>query len=332
MSGTGSLPSRNFFDELREFAVAVATAYQRFADGLTNWMTEHQEGIATFLVVMQVIATVHPEVERLWKKYAGTEWGHLLWELDFANAFALMLLLDRDHNAVVEHVLEPALTDPEFLREVERVLADAPLPEANRRQLAQGLVHVGEQDYVLAVPQLILPLEGAFWQVAQDRDLVERVKGRMRFTPESGEQGSAGAVEAVFEPLGIDPDFRTFLVRLVYGKSGNPFRHGNAQDGWRRTGLLLVVALVGWLDLYADGEEHNLLYQTFARHPEGIDRALTLLPPLEPVVQNAPEVVKPTVSALMGLYASGVLDESTAEYARPCVRGRGRRSDRGQLA
>ena len=50
-----------------------------------------------------------------------------------------MFLLDRGQNEIIEDVLEPALTDSEFLDEVKEALSSAPLPTATRRQLTEGL-------------------------------------------------------------------------------------------------------------------------------------------------------------------------------------------------
>jgi hypothetical protein len=245
---------RTVMNELREMARSIADGYRRFAQALSAWAEEHEDGIVAVMASARVWATVQPELKRLWEKWQQTPWGHLLWELDFSNAFGLMLLLDREQTETIEDVLEPALTDTQFLAKVRTAIATAPVPEAHRRQLTAGLSFIAERDYELAVPLLIVPLEGAFWRVAQDRELVERVKGRMRFTGEVVGR-PAQSVEAIFEPLGVDEDFRRFLLGLVYSTSGHPFRHGSAERGWRRSALLLVVALVGWLDLYADTKE-----------------------------------------------------------------------------
>jgi transposase len=255
---------RALLRELGSMADCLAAAYQRFAQGLGRWFDENQEGIVAVLESLQLVATVQPELKRLWDTWEETEWGHVLWELDFSSALGVMLLLDHRHDETVESILEPALTDAEFLADIKVALSSAPLSTANRRQLAKGIDFIAEREYELAVPLLIIPLEGAFWRVAHDRGLVERVKERMHFTADSGSYGKAHSVEAIFEPLGIDDDFRNFLVRLVYSTSGNAFRHGTALGGWRRAGLLLVVALVGWLDLYGSTEEKSLLFETFA--------------------------------------------------------------------
>jgi hypothetical protein len=280
--------------------------YQRVARGMATWLDEHQEGVGAVLVAMHLYGTLQPEARRLAEKWGDSEWGHLLWELDFSNALGVMFLLDHRQDETLEAVLEPALTDDQFLTDIKAALDDAPLSAANREQLAAGLDYMAQRKYVLAVPLLIIPLEGAFWQVAEDVGLVERIKERMHFTSESGRSGRAGSVEAVLEPLGVDDDFRRFLVGLVYSTSGNPFRHGNALGGWRRCSLMLVVALAGWLDLYGPTiDEPGLLASTFAIHTDAFAVARQLFPALNVVAENHPESVELLIGMLMSAYARG---------------------------
>jgi hypothetical protein len=295
--------SRRLIDEFREIASAISDAYNGFARQLGAWFEKNQDTIAAVLESMQVWAALQPEMQRLLDEWKDSEWGHLLSKLDFVNAFCLLLLLDQRDADVIEAALEGPLTDAEFLADLDSALGSAPLSVANRRQLAKGLAFIGEHDYELAVPLLILPLEGAFWRVAQDRGLVERVKTRMHFTSASGHKPGreARGVEAIFEPLGVDEDFRAFLVRLVYGGRGHPFRHGNAEVGWRHAGLMLVIALVGWLDLYASTEDNDLLLRTFERNDQALEGALELLPPLGAVAARRPEAVETTINVLMSI-------------------------------
>jgi hypothetical protein len=281
----------------------LAGVYRSASRRLGKWLEENEEGITAFLASMQVYAAVQPQLRLLWDKWSDTEWGHLIDEVDFGNALGLLLLLDQRQDDAIEDMLEPALTDDMFLAEVARALDTAQLPSANRRQLLRAVDFIAERDFELAVPLLIVPLEGAFWHVAESVGLVEPARGgRMQFTSESGKSGHAGSIEAVFALLDIDPDFHSFLLRLVYSANGNPFRHGNARDGWRRSGLLLMIALVGWLDLYSDTKEKALLQQAFARHDDGLDVAIARLPGLGVVAEHKPDAVRPTVDLLVKVH------------------------------
>jgi hypothetical protein len=133
-------------------------------------------------------------------------------------------------------------------------------------------------------------------------EVEERWIGRVVATDICGKSGHARSIEAVFALLDIDPDFHNFLLRLVYRANENPFRHGNARDGWRRSGLLLMIALVGWLDLYSDTKEKALLQQAFARH-DGLDVAIARLPGLGVVAEHKPDAVRPTVDLLVRVHA-----------------------------
>jgi hypothetical protein len=297
-------PQPNLLETLREIFADLANAYRNFSRGLGKWIEENEEGITAFLASMQVYAAVQPQLRVLWEKWRDTEWGHLLDEVDFSNALGLLLLLDQRQDEAIEDMLEPALTDPQFLTDVASALDSAPMPAANRRQILRAMGFVAEGDFELAVPLLIVPLEGAFWHIAESFGLVEPIPGgRMQFTSNSGKSGHAGSVEAIFKILSIDSDFHSFLLRLVYSTSGHQFRHGNARDGWRRSSLLLMIALVGWLDLYSDTKEEGLLQQTFARHDDGLDVAIARLPGLGMVATQKPYAVRPTVEVLVGVHA-----------------------------
>lgn len=288
------------------FVGNLGRAYATLTERVRAWVEENQDGILAFLASMQLVAEAQPVLQGLWDRWRQTPWGHLLDELDLSNALGLLLLLDQQQDTALERVLEPALTDHVFLREVAEALNTAPLPDENRRQLHQALKFMGQRDYALAVPLLIVPLEGAFWHVAETTGIVEgRPDGRREFTPASGKQGVAHSVEALFEPLAIDGDFRSFLLRLVYSSAGNEFRHGNARAGWRRSALMLTIGLVGWLDLYAESRERALLMRAFERQDDAFGVALDALPTLRLVTAAKPDVARPTVDAIVRIHSTG---------------------------
>ena len=57
---------------------------------------------------------------------------------------------------------------------------------------------------------------------------------------------------SLFKHLPAADDFVSFLKRQVFGTTGNPFRHGDADDGERRQALFAIAALAGWLEEFAD--------------------------------------------------------------------------------
>jgi hypothetical protein len=251
---------------------SAASALQDAYGGLASWIDEHQEGIGEVVAGLMVIAVLQPKLTELRRQWGDSEWAYLVERLDFINGLALMLLLSDsetgDKDDTVLEFLEDALAAPEFIAAARSKLAGAPIGEAQRHQLDAGLDFVWKRDYELAVPLLIVALEGAFVSEAERRRLVERAKRKLRFTPESGKTGNVGSLEALLDPLGLEEDLDAFLRREVYGGRGNPFRHGTALSGWRRKALSLAVALVACMDLMSE-TEGTLLAEAFGRGDRG---------------------------------------------------------------
>jgi hypothetical protein len=181
---------------------------------------------------------------------------------------ALVILLDESIDGEVDETvldfMEEALCAPQFIAECRASLALAPLSGPQRMQLDAGLGYVEQGEYELAVPLMMVALEGAFTGEAERRELVYRVKTEVAYTKASGKNGNIGSAEEVFKLLGLDEDLLTFLRRQVYGNHGNAFRHGVALRGFRLKALTLTVALVSFLDLMND-EAGTLLADAFDR-------------------------------------------------------------------
>jgi hypothetical protein len=151
----------SILETLRAIAADLAVAYRNLSRGLGKWIEENEDGITAFLASMQVYAAVQPQLRVLWEKWRDTEWGHLLDEVDFSNALGLLLLLDQRQDDAIEDMLEPALTDQQFLADLASALDSAPMPAANRRQLLRALGFVAERDFELAVPLPNRPVGGS---------------------------------------------------------------------------------------------------------------------------------------------------------------------------
>jgi hypothetical protein len=251
---------------------SATAALQDVYAGLSSWIEEHQEGIGEVMAGLMVIAVLQPKLVELRRRWGESEWAYLVERLDFVNGLALMLLLSDSERGETDDTvldfLEGALAAPEFIAAARAKLVGAPIGAAQRRQLDAGLAFVGKRDYELAVPLLIVALEGAFVSEAERRRLVERAERKLRFTPESGRSGNVGGLEALLDPLGLEGDLDAFLRREVYGGRGNPFRHGTALSGWRRKALSLTVALVACMDLMSE-TEGTLLAAAFGRGDRG---------------------------------------------------------------
>lgn len=270
-SEAAPLPS---WTELLDAAVrTLRNAGARFL----QWVADHSEEIEEVLGGIAVMVTVQPRLQQLWKRWGSDpEWAFLVSRLDFVNGLALMVLLDEGAESEVIAFLESSLADPEFIERLRGEVEKAPLATHNRKQLAAGLDHVARREYEIAVPLMIIALEGVLIEEAERRDLVERAKTKLRFTKTSGRTGNVGSVEAVFESLGLDEAFDGFMRRQVYGGRGNGFRHGTARDGWRPKALSLTVALCACLDLISESEE-TLLIDAFSAREEGVEITLRLV-------------------------------------------------------
>lgn len=143
----------------------------------------------------------------------------------------------------------------------------APLSDPQRHQLLAGLAHFERREFEVAVPLLIVAMEGAFTGEAERRELVRRVKTKIAYTTSKGEQKNLGSAEEVFGMLDFEEDLLDFLRRGVYGDRGNAFRHGVALEGFRGKALSLVLALVAYLDLVSAGHG-TLVGEAFKRQGE----------------------------------------------------------------
>ncbi len=290
--GTNSNSAGGIPDELpgwRELLSGLAAALRDAGKRLSEWVANHSEEIEAVLSGIAVMVTVQPRLQQLWERWGNDpEWAFLVSRLDFVNGLALMVLLDDGVEDEVIGFLERALADPAFIEKLKHDMEEAPLAAHHRKQLEAGLEYVVQREYELAVPLLIVALEGAFVEEAERRDLVERAKTKIRFTEASGRSGNIGGIEAIFEPLGLDEALDSFLRRQVYGGRGNGFRHGTAREGWRQKALSLTVALCAYLDLISDTDE-TLLVEAFSAREENVEIAqrpvLAALPNLGPGAQ-----------------------------------------------
>jgi hypothetical protein len=262
---------------LAELYLAVRAELDRVTQNAMRWIANHQEEIAKFVAGLEVLAEIGPELDRLYNRFHGSRWGHLLEELDFVSAVWLMLLLDQGEDEAVEQLLEEALTHDDFLDGLQERIAIAELPEPHRKQLTQGVEFVRKRDYALAVPMLMVPFEGVIYLEGEKRGRLVRVEDRMQLLTEDGDGKVVRSVEQVFKVLGLEQDYATFLRYQVYGGGGNPFRHGTALDGWRHRALSLVVALVSFLELTSEDEAPPLLAPAFARTDDAFESALDRL-------------------------------------------------------
>jgi len=145
-------------------------------------------------------------------------------------------------------LLERAVRDEQVMARLRTTINALPLSESKRARLDHALGHVLSGEFLLAIDALIAVVEGLFWEVAIERGLIAR---KDRFTPASGLAGKARGLEQLLGPLGVPAVFHAFLVQRAYGGQGHPYRHGRAEEGEREQVLLIIVALAGWLEIFA---------------------------------------------------------------------------------
>ncbi len=195
-------------------------------------------------------------------KHQETAWGYLLNLVDPFTGMAVSLVLeakDRLHPRLegsaedaAAQVVEQTLLEPQLQIEMRTAIEASNLPLAHRKQLIRGLAFVETQEHELAVPLLIIALEGAFWHLASERRAIEKTtRGQWTTTKEIKEkkhQIHAIGQLVKLTDLDLDPSLVGFIATLTYGGAGNDFRHGTATDGWRLRSTFLTAALLGWLD------------------------------------------------------------------------------------
>jgi hypothetical protein len=144
--------------------------------------------------------------------------------------------------------LEDAIRAAPFMNLLRKVIGVAPYMEDHQREvLLHALEHVDKGEYALAVAPLLNGLEGSIKQAAvalaiidDDRWLVGETKNK---------KNRLYSADAIIKELRLDLEFERFLHRAIFGKTGNPIRHGETPANTRRSALLAVVGIVGWMDV-----------------------------------------------------------------------------------
>jgi hypothetical protein len=169
----------------------------------------------------------------------------------------------------VATISEDGYTDPVLVAMLKTEIENSGLAWSRRQQLQAGLDHAVAGEHHLAVPLMLNALEGAFWRTAEQEGLVvQNQKGKWVRTEKAGKPGRlANGIETIFwlKGMNLTESFQRFLVGLVYGRSGDPFRHGSAEEGWRLRSLCLIASLIGWLELKGQIDGRREVIEAFSR-------------------------------------------------------------------
>jgi hypothetical protein len=241
------------------------------ARGLATFLTElprHMDNFTNFL-------------HRLQRRAEKDEWRYLLDQLDPLRglfiAAALELADGRDVpiDESIANLIEDGYTEQALIDRLKSEVDASPASWSRNEQLLAGIEFATEKRHHLAVPLLLNALEGAFWRTAETQGLVEQDrKGKWLATAKTRKPGrKLGGIESVIwlQELDLDEPFRRFLVGLVYGGSGNPYRHGSAEEGWRVRSLCLIASLIGWLELNGQIDARREVRAAFRRLKEDED-------------------------------------------------------------
>ncbi len=166
--------------------------------------------------------------------------------------------LDREevYEAVFD-VLEPVVRGSELTDEMNVLVGEvACLAPVQREWLTHGLQHAKAGDWVQAIPPLFAGLEGALHSSAVEAELLEPSR-----------KGKYMGPEKIVKHIGFQSDFELFATRLAFGTRGQAFRHGRPEHEARDQALLVIVAIMGWLDHVRDSRQGRQLLANEIRAP-----------------------------------------------------------------
>jgi len=166
--------------------------------------------------------------------------------------------------------LEGVVGDGQFIPALRGEVARAPyLNSSQRTNLDHAVEHAAKREYVEACASLYWGLEGAFWEVGYATSVVTLQRTDPRKTSRSV------GFETMVKRLRLGPELKTFMVRGLYGTTGNPYRHGGADSGERRQVLLGISALAGWFEEFTSTQAlTELVTRTGNILPGAVDRVL----------------------------------------------------------
>lgn len=192
---------------------------------------------------------VFESLDRIEKAWADDALWFLLSRLSGESAFMFQHLDQSQVEWAVLDALEDVFRKSKFIETLCSVVSLAPYMDFYHREIiTHALEHVGKGEYTLATSRLTAGLEGSIKRAAielsilgDDRWLVgEKNKSR---------KDRHHSADAIIKQLQLDDEFERFLHRAVFGKRGNPVRHGEKPTNARRRALLGVVGIAGWLDV-----------------------------------------------------------------------------------
>jgi hypothetical protein len=209
------------------------------------------------------------DVDRFIETWERDALWMLLENLGIGTSRRLAQLPREEVEACVLDAIEHACSDGKYVPALRKAVAAAPyLNSSQREQLDHALEHAGEGEYVKASGSLYFGLEGAYREAAYAA------------FPETRPTGTKKALgfEKLVKLTALAPELKTFVVRGVFGGSGNVVRHGHADGSERRQVLLGVAALAAWIERFSSEPALELLAAYLeVSVPRAIDAAPALM-------------------------------------------------------
>lgn len=188
-------------------------------------------------------------LDRIEEAWADDALWFLLSRLRITDALLFDALSERGQvEAATLDALERVFQDGTFIETLCKAIERAPYMEDYHRDiLRHALGHVERSEYRLAISHLMDGLEGSITRAAIELSVIG--SDRWLIGEPRSKKTRPQSVDTLIKKLALDDEFRRFLHRGVFGKRGNPVRHGAMPDDERRRALLIVVAIVGWMDV-----------------------------------------------------------------------------------
>ena len=171
---------------------------------------------------------------------------------DLPASLARTLLLEAPDGIPVL-IKERVMDDPDFVDAVEQAVLDAPhLNGPQRDDLVKGLqaIRVGDS---FACRHLLAGVEGGLWLAAEDEGVIDGSRKLLR-SPRRREPLALSVTRLLDTDNGgldIGNDYSYFVRRVVFDSCGHDIRHGRARTGHAMYSVWGFVALLGWLDCFA---------------------------------------------------------------------------------
>lgn len=230
-------------------AASLSAGYARLPGSIPSILTA-VESFGRQLHLMQDTMRWHEETDQFLQRWERDALWLLFLHVGVGAAHSLASLSRAEVEAIVLLALETIYADGKYIPALREAVAVAPyVTPSQRTHLDHMLEHAEQGEYVKASGSLYLGLEGAYREAAYATTAATRPTGTKK----------ALGFEKVVKLMDLPTEVQTFMVRAIFGGTGNTVRHGAADGIERRQVLLGVAALAAWLELFADAPALDVL-------------------------------------------------------------------------